>query len=82
MNGTGRFIGVGKFDLTREPAAHPKSVEEGGDCEAIYFYGPGKYGGEAVFVPRKPGIEGPEDDGYLIVFVHDETTGYHTNHLQ
>ena len=76
MNEMTKMMGVGKFNLTKEPATNPKSIEEGGDCEGLFVYGPGKYGGECIFVPRKPGMEGPEDDGYLIGFVHDEITGY------
>ncbi|KAG0556078.1 hypothetical protein KC19_11G024200 [Ceratodon purpureus] len=75
INEMGKMYGVAKFDLTKEPATNPKSIEEGGDCEGLYVYGPGKYGGEAIFVPRNPGMEGPEDDGYLIGFVHDEING-------
>lgn len=75
INEMGKMIGVGKFDLARESATSPKSIEEGGDCEGLFLYGPGKYGGEAIFVPRSPGMEGEEDDGYLIGFVHDETNG-------
>jgi len=70
------MLGVGKFHLTKEPEANPKSLEEGGDCEALFVYGPGKFGGEAIFVPRNPGMKaGSEDDGYLIGFVHDENNG-------
>jgi hypothetical protein len=76
INEMGKMIGVGKFDLARESATSPKSIEEGGVCEGLFLYGPGKYGGEAIFVPRSPGMEGEEDDGYLIGFVHDETNGY------
>jgi carotenoid cleavage dioxygenase len=76
MDYTGsKVLGVGKFDLTKEPETNPKSLEEGGDCEGSFVYGPGKFGGEAIFVPRNPGMKGSEDDGYLIVFVHDENDG-------
>jgi carotenoid cleavage dioxygenase len=36
-----------------------------------YEYGKGRYGGEAVFVPR-PGADA-EDDGWLVTYVHDTT---------
>jgi carotenoid cleavage dioxygenase len=36
-------------------------------------FGAGRYGGEAVFVPR-PGATA-EDDGWLMTFVHDEGSG-------
>jgi len=35
-------------------------------------FGEGRYGGEAVFVPRPGGSE--EDDGWLVTFVHDENS--------
>jgi carotenoid cleavage dioxygenase-like enzyme len=35
-------------------------------------FGPGRLGGEAYFVPAGEG--GAEDDGYLLTFVHDEST--------
>eukprot|EP00899_Mesostigma_viride_P000133 jgi/Mesvir1/1011/Mv17545-RA.1 len=40
------------------------------------IYGEQRYGGEPVFVPRVGGTS--EDDGFLLVFVHDETTGTFT----
>ncbi|XP_024360877.1 carotenoid 9,10(9',10')-cleavage dioxygenase isoform X1 [Physcomitrium patens] len=72
MDKESKMVGVGKFDLLKEPEVNPKSLEEGGDIEGVFLYGPGRFGGEAIFVPRNPGRDGPEDDGYLIVFVHDE----------
>lgn len=72
---SGKMLGVGKFDLSKEPDASPKSLLEGGDCEGTFIYGPGKFGGEAIFVPRSPDTGGSEDDGYLIGFVHDEING-------
>lgn len=39
-----------------------------GTCEA-YAYGPGRFGMEAVFVPRTP--DSPEDDGWLMTYVSD-----------
>ncbi|KAF5752734.1 9-cis-epoxycarotenoid dioxygenase 5 [Tripterygium wilfordii] len=38
-----------------------------------YFYGDRRYGGEPFFLPRDPNSE-EEDDGYILVFVHDEKT--------
>ncbi|WP_199322686.1 MULTISPECIES: carotenoid oxygenase family protein [Calothrix] len=38
----------------------------------IHEFGQGRFGGEAVFAPR-PGATA-EDDGWLITFVHDETS--------
>ncbi|MEA5515969.1 carotenoid oxygenase family protein [Nodularia sp. UHCC 0506] len=48
--------GVKKYDL------------ETGTAES-YFYGRGRFGGEAVFVPR-PGAT-VEDDGWVITYIHD-----------
>jgi carotenoid cleavage dioxygenase len=39
----------------------------------IHEFGAGRYGGEAVFVPR-PGATA-EDDGWLITFVYDKESG-------
>ncbi|KAL1813002.1 hypothetical protein ACET3Z_023067 [Daucus carota] len=36
-----------------------------------FFYGEEKFGGEPLFLPRDPNSEN-EDDGYILVFVHDE----------
>ncbi|WOH05852.1 hypothetical protein DCAR_0625273 [Daucus carota subsp. sativus] len=36
-----------------------------------FFYGKEKFGGEPLFLPRDPNSEN-EDDGYILVFVHDE----------
>ena len=36
-----------------------------------YVYGHEKYGGEPMFVPQNPNSEN-EDEGYILVFVHDE----------
>lgn len=47
-------------------------LEVGGNIMGIYDLGQGRYGSEAIFVPREAG---EEDDGYLIFFVHDENTG-------
>lgn len=42
------------------------------EVTAVYKYGPGRHGGEAVFAPSTRAEA--EDDGYLITFVHDENT--------
>ncbi|KAK4795603.1 hypothetical protein SAY86_027929 [Trapa natans] len=36
-----------------------------------YIYGDEKYGGEPMFLPGGPGSD-EEDEGYILVFVHDE----------
>jgi carotenoid cleavage dioxygenase len=55
-NSEALFDGVIKYDF---------SIGESQTCE----FGRGRYGGEAVFVPR-PGAT-PEDDGWLVTFVYD-----------
>ncbi|KAA0041555.1 carotenoid 9,10(9',10')-cleavage dioxygenase 1 isoform X2 [Cucumis melo var. makuwa] len=40
-----------------------------------YDLGPCRFGSEAIFVPCVSGTISEEDDGYLILFVHDEHTG-------
>ncbi|KAL3682185.1 hypothetical protein R1sor_000207 [Riccia sorocarpa] len=66
---------IAKYDLTREPELGKEKLELGGNVVGIVWHGKGRYGSEAVFVPKNPGREGDEDDGYLICFVHDEKTG-------
>ena len=70
------MTGVIKFDLHAEPESGKKQLEVGGNVCGIYDLGPGRFGSEAVFVPKVPGVSGEEDDGYLILFVHNENTGY------
>ena len=71
-----KINGIIKFDLLAEPEAGKDHLEIGGNIQGIYDLGPGRYGSEAIFIPRKPGVESEEDDGYLIFFTHDENTGY------
>lgn len=75
LDSIAKVTGIIKFDLHVEPADKTK-LEVGGNVQGIYDLGPGRFGSEAVFVPRKPGVTSEEDDGYLIFFVHDEITGY------
>jgi hypothetical protein len=37
-----------------------------------HSFGPGRFGGEPVFVPRPEGKD--EDDGWLVTYVYDENT--------
>ncbi|XP_077214269.1 carotenoid 9,10(9',10')-cleavage dioxygenase-like [Tasmannia lanceolata] len=67
--------GIVKFDLHAEPNAEKLKLEVGGNIQGILELEAGRYGSEAIFVPRKPGVTSEEDDGYLIFFVHDENTG-------
>lgn len=76
LDSIAKVTGIIKFDLHAEPEADKTRLEVGGNVQGIYDLGPGRFGSEAVFVPRKPGITSEEDDGYLIFFVHDENTGY------
>ncbi|GAA0167561.1 oxygenase [Lithospermum erythrorhizon] len=70
-----KVTGYVKFDLHAEPESGKRSLEVGGNVMGIRDLGPGKFGSEAIFVPREPGVSSEEDDGYLICFVHDENTG-------
>ncbi|KAL0464433.1 UNVERIFIED_CONTAM: Carotenoid 9,10(9',10')-cleavage dioxygenase 1, partial [Sesamum latifolium] len=73
--GSTKVTGIIKFDLHAEPETGKEKLEVGGNITGIFDLGPGKFGSEAVFVPRQPGTASDEDDGYLIFFVHDENTG-------
>nr|XP_043624911.1 probable carotenoid cleavage dioxygenase 4, chloroplastic [Erigeron canadensis] len=63
-----RTIGVAKLDITlSEP--HEYTV-------ASRMYGDNCYGGEPFFVARDPeDLNAGEDDGYLVSYVHNETSG-------
>ncbi|WOL16922.1 carotenoid 9,10(9',10')-cleavage dioxygenase [Canna indica] len=75
LDSIAKVQGIVKFDLNAEPETGKKNLEVGGNIKGIIELGPGRYGSEAVFVPRQPGMSSEEDDGYLIFFVHDENTG-------
>ncbi|KAI8545836.1 hypothetical protein RHMOL_Rhmol07G0068900 [Rhododendron molle] len=70
-----RVTGIIKFDLHAEPESGKTKLGVGGNVQGIFDLGPGRFGSEAIFVPRKLGISSEEDDGYLIFFVHDEASG-------
>lgn len=70
-----RGCGIAKYNLLREPRFGLGATEVGGNLEGLFVYGPGRFGGEAIFVPRSTEPEIEEDDGYLITFVHDENNG-------
>lgn len=61
-----KVVGVVKLDLEKKA---------GGDCiVASRMYGSQRFGGETLFVPaRNEGDK--EDDGYLVTYVRDESTG-------
>ncbi|XP_024188836.2 carotenoid 9,10(9',10')-cleavage dioxygenase 1 [Rosa chinensis] len=73
--------GIVKFDLHAAPEIGKTKIEVGGNVQGLYDLGPGRFGSEAIFVPRVPGITSEEDDGYLIFFVHDENTGKSAIHV-
>jgi carotenoid cleavage dioxygenase-like enzyme len=75
LDSIAKVTGIIKFDLNAEPESGKTKLEVGGNVLGIYDLGPGRFGSEAIFVPRVPGITSEEDDGYLIFFVHDENTG-------
>jgi len=54
------FDGIVKFKVSTEEFENVGVIK----------YGPGRYGGEAVFVPKKGGKS--EDEGYLLGFIFDE----------
>lgn len=76
LDSIAKVKGIIKFDLEAEPESGKEKLEVGGNVSGIFDLGPGRYGSEAIFVPRQAGMTGDEDDGYLIFFVHDENTGY------
>ncbi|GMI73913.1 carotenoid cleavage dioxygenase 1, CAROTENOID CLEAVAGE DIOXYGENASE 1 [Hibiscus trionum] len=75
LDSIAKVTGIVKFDLHAEPEAGKTKIEVGGNVAGVFDLGPGRFGSEAVFVPREPGTTGEEDDGYLIFFAHDENTG-------
>ncbi|KAK4253733.1 hypothetical protein QN277_010372 [Acacia crassicarpa] len=81
LDSIAKVTGIIKFDLHAEPDSGKTKLEVGGNILGIYDLGPGRFGSEAVYVPRVPGIDSEEDDGYLIFFVHDENTGKSAVHV-
>jgi len=75
LDSIAKVTGIIKFDLHAEPDYGKTKLEVGGNVQGIFDLGPGRFGSEAIFVPREPGITSEEDDGYLIFFVHDEASG-------
>lgn len=75
LDSIAKVKGIVKFDLHTEPEAGKEKIEVGGNVVGVFDLGPGRFGSEAVFVPREPGTTCEEDDGYLIFFAHDENTG-------
>lgn len=63
-----KVSGIAKVDLRSNGAAEENVV-------AKFMYQPGCYGGEPMFVPRSSDPSAPEDDGYILTFMHNEATG-------
>ncbi|XP_076939228.1 putative carotenoid cleavage dioxygenase 4, chloroplastic [Bidens hawaiensis] len=62
-----RAIGVAKIDIT---------ASRGNNTVASRIYGDKWFGGESFFVSRDPVYSSlEEDDGYLVSYVHDESSG-------
>ena len=68
----GQFVGIAKMDLSA------KGVDEDDDAVVAQIsYGEGRYGGEAVFVPRfghTNVLDAGCDEGFLITYVFDEVS--------
>ncbi|XP_022895849.1 carotenoid 9,10(9',10')-cleavage dioxygenase 1-like [Olea europaea var. sylvestris] len=75
LDSIAKVTGIIKFDLHVEPEIGKTKLEVCGNVKGIFDLGPGRFGSEAIFVPRQPGMTAEEDDGYLIFFVHDENSG-------
>lgn len=70
-----KIYGIVKYNLEKEPKFGLGKTAVGGNVEGLFVHGPGRFGGEAIFVPRSTESDIAEDDGYLITFVHDEING-------
>ncbi|KAK1551742.1 hypothetical protein Q3G72_003879 [Acer saccharum] len=75
LDSIAKVTGIVKFDLHAEAETGKTKLEVGGNVKGIFDLGLGRFGSEAVYVPREPGTSSEEDDGYLIFFSHDEKTG-------
>lgn len=60
-----KVSGIAKVDLQANGSP-------GKNVVAKFMYRTGCYGGEPMFVPRSSDPEAPEDDGYILTFMHDE----------
>jgi carotenoid cleavage dioxygenase len=75
FNESHKGYGIVKYNLQKEPKFGLGKTGVGGNVEGLFVHGPGRFGGEAIFVPRSTESDIAEDDGYLITFVHDEING-------
>ena len=76
LDSVAKVKGLVKFDLQAEPKVGKVQIEVRGNVLGVFDFGPGRFGSEAIFIPRYSRLDLEEDDGYLIYFVHDENTGY------
>nr|CAD71148.1 carotenoid cleavage dioxygenase [Bixa orellana] len=67
--------GIIKFDLKVDCRCGKHALEVGGNVQGVFDIGPGKYGSEAIYLPKDSAVKCEEDDGYLVFFVHDENCG-------
>jgi len=62
--------------LSAKPDFGKTKLEVGGNVHGLYDLGQGTFCSDPIYVPRVPGTDSEEDDGYLIFFLHDENTRY------
>lgn len=62
-----KVSGIAKVDLQAKGSPEERVVGK-------IMYKEGCYGGEPFFVPRSSDPRAPEDDGYVLTFLHNETT--------
>lgn len=66
--------GIAKFDLTAEPELGEEELQVGGNVAGVVWHGSKRYGSDPIYVPKHPGREVDEDDGYVLCFLFDENT--------
>ncbi|KAH7446838.1 hypothetical protein KP509_01G078800 [Ceratopteris richardii] len=74
-----KVCGIAKVDLSGPKKRNALSLQELEQCDdhhiaAKFMYPRDCYGGEPMFVPRSSTASTPEDDGYLLTFMHNENT--------
>ncbi|KAL2634069.1 hypothetical protein R1flu_005548 [Riccia fluitans] len=74
-----KVAGVTKIDLEAAPAVNSatvaSSVSSGPVVGIRHFTDEGCLGSEPFFVPRTSDPDAAEDDGYVVTYVHHQTTG-------
>lgn len=76
----GRLGRASRYAYTAHISPEPSLLFDGiirydttAGVSAAHWFGPGRWGSEAPFAARLgTSVDGPEDDGYLVSFVHDE----------